>query len=134
MRVADDQVDALLFQALARKAHNDLADGQPAAAAAPLEDAFALWRGDPLAEFADEPWAVPAVARLTKAYDLAAEDRIGAWLALGRHAEAAAELEAMVQARPLRERRWAQLIVAAYRSGRPAGALRAHQRCRPSSR
>ncbi len=113
LRVADDQVDALLFQVLARKAHNDLAGGRPAAAAARLEDAFALWHGDPLAEFADEPWAVPAVARLAEAHDLAAEDRIDAWLALGRHAEAATELEAMVQARPLRERRWAQLIVAA---------------------
>ena len=47
-----------------------------------------------------------AVARLTEAHDLAAEDRIGAWLALGRHAQAAAELVAMVEARPLRERRW----------------------------
>ena len=95
-----------------------------------LEDAFALWHGDPLAEFADEPWAVPAVARLTEAHDLATEDRIGAWLALGRHAEAVAELEAMVEARPLRERRWGQLIVASYRCGRQADALRAYQRCR----
>jgi DNA-binding SARP family transcriptional activator len=130
LRVADDQVDALRFQMLARRAHNDLAGGQPAAAAAGLEGALALWRGDPYAEFADEPWAVPAVARLTEAHDLASEDRMGAWLALGRHAEAVAELEAMVEARPLRERRWGQLIVAAYRCGRQADALRAYQRCR----
>jgi DNA-binding SARP family transcriptional activator len=130
LRIADDQVDALRFQALVRRAHNNLAGGQPAAAATRLEDAFALWHGDPLAEFADEPWAVPAVARLTEAHDLATEDRIGAWLALGRHAEAVAELEAMVEARPLRERRWGQLIVATYRCGRQADALRAYQRCR----
>jgi len=130
LRVADSQVDALRFQALARQAHNDLAAGQPVAAATRLEDAFALWRGDPFAEYAAESWAVPAVARLTEAHDLAAEDRIEAWLALGRHAEAAAELEAMVQARPLRERRWGQLIVATYRCGRQADALRAYQRCR----
>jgi DNA-binding SARP family transcriptional activator len=130
LRIADDQVDAFRFQMLAQGAHNDLAAGRPAAAVAQLEDAFALWRGDPLAEFADEPWAVPAAARLTEAYDLAAEDRIGAWLALGRHAEAVAELEGMVQARPLRERRWGQLIVAAYRCGQQADALRAYQRCR----
>jgi DNA-binding SARP family transcriptional activator/DNA-binding CsgD family transcriptional regulator len=130
LRAGDDQVDALRFQALARQAHNDLAGGQPAATAADLEDALALWRGDPLAEFASESWAVPVVARLTEAHDLATEDLIDAWLALGRHAQAAAELEAMVQARPLRERRWGQLIVAAYRCGRQADALRAYQRCR----
>jgi DNA-binding SARP family transcriptional activator/DNA-binding CsgD family transcriptional regulator len=130
LRIGDDQVDALRFQALAKKAHNDLAGGRAAAAAAGLEEALALWRGEPLAEFAGEPWAVPVVARLTEAHDLATEDRIDAWLALGRHAQATAELEAMVEARPLRERRWGQLIVAAYRGGRQADALRAYQRCR----
>jgi DNA-binding SARP family transcriptional activator/DNA-binding CsgD family transcriptional regulator len=130
LRAGDDQVDALRFQALARRAHGDLAEGRPAAAAAGLADALALWRGDPLAEFAGEPWAVPVAARLMEAYDLAVEDRIDVWLALGGHAQAAAELEAMVAARPLRERRWGQLIVAAYRCGRQADALRAYQRCR----
>src|SRR6516164_9178141 len=130
LRAGDDQVDALRFQALARKAQNDLSGGRPAAAAAGLEEALALWRGDPLAEFAGEPWAVPVVARLTEARDLAAEDLVDAWLAVGRHAQAAAELEAMVEARPLRERRWGQLIVVTYRCGRQADALRAYQRCR----
>src|SRR5215471_6734027 len=130
LRAADDQVDALRFQALARHAHNDLADGQPAAAAADLEAALTLWRGGPLPEFANEPWAVPVVARLVEAHDLAAEDLIDAWLALGRHAQAAAELEAMVEARPRRERRWGQLIIATYRCGRQADALHAYRRCR----
>jgi DNA-binding SARP family transcriptional activator/DNA-binding CsgD family transcriptional regulator len=130
LRAGDGQVDALRFQALAHRAHNDLTAGRQAAAAAGLVDALALWRGDPLAEFAGEPWAVPAVSRLTEAHDLAVEDRVEAWLALGGHAQAAAELEAMVTARPLRERRWAQLIVATYRCGRQADALRAYQRCR----
>jgi DNA-binding SARP family transcriptional activator/tetratricopeptide (TPR) repeat protein len=130
LRVADDQVDALRFRALARQAHDDLASGRPAAAAVGLEDALALWRGDPLPEFAGEPWAVAAVARLVEAHDLASEDRIDAWLALGEHAQAAAELEAMVQARPLRERRWAQLITATYRCGRQADALGAYRQCR----
>jgi DNA-binding SARP family transcriptional activator len=130
LRVADGQVDALRFQALARQAHSDLAAGRPLAAATRLEEALALWQGDPLAEFAGESWAMSAVARLTEVHDLAAEERIDAWLAVGRHAEAAAELEAMVEARPLRERRWGQFMVATYRCGRQADALRAYQRCR----
>jgi DNA-binding SARP family transcriptional activator len=71
LRAGEEQVDALRFQALARQAHDALAGGQPAAAAAGLMDALALWRGDPLAEFAAEPWAVPVVARLTEGHDLA---------------------------------------------------------------
>ena len=130
LHAGDSQVDALQFQALAQRAHNDLASGQPAAASTGLVDALALWRGDPLAEFAGEPWAVSAAIRLTEAHDLAVEDRVEAWLALGGHAQAAAELEAMVTARPLRERRWAQLIVATYRCGRQADALHAYHRCR----
>ena len=47
LRVDDDQLDAMLFQALARQARSDLAGGQPAAALVRLEDALALWRGDP---------------------------------------------------------------------------------------
>jgi len=130
LRAAGDQVDALRFQAMAAAARDELAGGRPAAALAQLEDALALWRGEPLAEFAGEPWALPVLARLTETHDLAAEDRVAAWLALGRPAEAAAELEEMVAARPLRERRWEQLILATYRCGRQADALRAYQRCR----
>src|SRR6516165_9941166 len=37
LRAGDGQVDALQFQALAKKAHNDLAGGLPVAAAAGLE-------------------------------------------------------------------------------------------------
>ncbi len=130
LRIEDDQVDATRFQALARQARLDLAAGEPQAADAAIEAALALWHGEPLVEFTGEPWAVPAVSRLAQSYDLALEDRIDAWLALGRNEQAAAELEAMVTARPLRERRWGQLMVACYRSGRQADALRAYQRCR----
>jgi DNA-binding SARP family transcriptional activator len=130
LRATQDQIDALRFQALARQAHLDLAGGDPAAAAARAEAALALWQGEPLAEFAGEPWAVPVAARLTEARDIALEDRADAWLELGQHTRAAAELEDMVAARPLRERRWAQLMLASYRSGRQADALRAYQRCR----
>src|SRR5215467_15039435 len=61
LRVADSQVDALRFQALASQAHNDLAAGQYAAVATRAAEALALWHGDPLAEFAGESWAMPVV-------------------------------------------------------------------------
>ncbi len=130
LRIDPGCVDALEFQSLAQDAHHKLTAGQPAAANGLLRDALALWRGDPLAEFSDQPWATAAVARLRQAHDLAVEDQIDAWLAVGRHAQAVTELETMVAASSLRERRWGQLMVAAYRCGRQADALRAYQRCR----
>lgn len=53
-----------------------------------------------------------------------------ALLALGEHAAAVGELERLAAAEPLRERRWELLIVALYRSGRQADALRAFAHAR----
>ena len=55
--------------------------------------------------------------------------RIDADLALGRDAELVSELEALVQAQPLRERTRAQLMLALYRSGQ-ADALAAYRAAR----
>src|SRR4029077_8349344 len=61
---------------------------------------------------------------------VAIESRAGADLALGRHAELAGELEARCREHPLRERLWELLILALYRSGRQAEALRAYTEVR----
>src|SRR5205085_5262772 len=58
------------------------------------------------------------------------EDLADAELALGRAALALARLEPHVDANPLRERAWGQRMVALYRRGRQADALRAYQRVR----
>ena len=54
------------------------------------------------------------------------EDRVEADLALGRHADVIDELDALVAQQPLRERLRGQLMVALYRSGRQAEALRTY--------
>ena len=54
----------------------------------------------------------------------------GADLGLGRHGELAGELEARCREHPLRERLWELLILALYRSGRQAEALRAYTEVR----
>ena len=61
---------------------------------------------------------------------MALEDRVDADLALGRGAELVAELEALVDEQPLRERLRGQLLLALYRSGRQADALEAYQAAR----
>ena len=60
----------------------------------------------------------------------ALEKRIEADLALGRHADVVAELEALVEEHPLRERLRGQLMLALYRCGRQADALAAYQTAR----
>ena len=61
---------------------------------------------------------------------VAIETRAGADLALGRHGELAGELEARCRQHPLRERLWELLILALYRAGRQADALRAYTEVR----
>ena len=130
LRIDAEQIDAHRFERLVADGRALLDQGRPSASEELLSSALELWRGGVLVEFANEQWALPMIARLDEARDTAVEDRIDAWLALGRHSSAASELEEMVQQRPLRERRWAQLILAHYRAGRQADALRAYQRCR----
>ena len=86
-------------------------------------EALALWRGDPLADFADQRFAQAEIARLQELRLSCLEQRIERDLAGGRHAELVGELEALVQEHPLREHLRAQLMLALYRAGRQAEAL-----------
>jgi predicted ATPase/DNA-binding SARP family transcriptional activator len=95
-----------------------------------LRAAQAMWRGQPLADLGDGPAAVAHSTQLAEMLKAGEEDLVDARLALGEHPTIIGELEAAVAAEPLRERRWAQLMTALYRSGRQADALRAFQRLR----
>ena len=92
-----------------------------------LVEALRLSRGTPLADFAYEPFAQHEIARLQELVLACLEQRIEGDLAAGRHASLVAELEALVQEHPLRERLRAQLMLVLYRSGRQAEALAAFQ-------
>ena len=104
----------------------------PADANAMLREALSLWRGQPLAEFADEPWAQSEIGRLEELRLEALQQRIETDLALGASAELLRELELLVGQHPLRERLRAQLMVALYRSGRQADALATYRDARRS--
>ena len=60
----------------------------------------------------------------------ALELRIDAELALGRHGIIVGELQGLIEAHPLRERLWRQLMLALYRDGRQAEALAAYRSAR----
>ena len=104
-----------------------LARGDPERAAALLHEALELWRGEPLADLADEPALRDEIGRLLGARAVAVEDRVDADLGLGRHRELVPELGRLVAEEPLRERRRAQVMLALYRSGQQADALRVYR-------
>jgi DNA-binding SARP family transcriptional activator len=116
LRADPDEVDLIRFQRLQ-------AEGK-------LQDALALWRGPPLAEFSLLRFAQREIARLDELRLACLEERIETDLAAGRHAELVSELEPLVEEHPLRERLREQLLVALYRSGRQAEALAAYQDAR----
>ena len=116
------RVDARRFEVLLRDARR--AGGEQRREM--LERALALWRGPALADFAFEQFAQPEIRRLEELRLVALEERIGADLDLGRHADVVGELEALVREHPLRETSRRQLMLALYRSGRQAEALDAY--------
>jgi DNA-binding SARP family transcriptional activator len=123
LRVDPDEIDAVRFERLEREAHACLAD-DPAAARSLLVEALDLWRGDALADVAYVEFAQSEIRRLEELRLAALEDRLEADLALGGHVAAIGELEALLEANPLRERLRGLLMLALYRSGRQAEALR----------
>ena len=62
-----------------------------------LAAALDLWRGEPLADFTDEPFAAAEVVRLTEQRPATITARIDADLLLGRHAALVSELRDHVQ-------------------------------------
>jgi YVTN family beta-propeller protein len=130
LRVGADELDSLCFERLLQEGRTELSSGAAEKAAETLREALSLWRGRPFQDVAYESFAQGEIERLEERRLLALEERIEADLALGRHAELVAELEALVGQQPLRERLRLQLMLALYRSGRQAEALNVYQDAR----
>jgi DNA-binding SARP family transcriptional activator len=128
--VEPSQVDADRFDGLVARGRTALERGYPVMARQRLREALGLWRGRALADFSYHQFAQAEIARLEEARMAALEDRIEAELALGAHSALVPELETHVRAHPARERLWAQLMFALYRSGRQADALERYRRAR----
>jgi DNA-binding SARP family transcriptional activator/ABC-type branched-subunit amino acid transport system substrate-binding protein len=124
---APDEVDALRFAELVDTARRE---ADPAQRVARFDEALGLWRGDPLSDLADHVSLQPASARLEEQRLVALEEHAEAQLEAGAHGEAVPELESLVREHPLRERMWALLMLALYRSGRQGDALMSFHRAR----
>ncbi|HEX4753605.1 MAG TPA: BTAD domain-containing putative transcriptional regulator, partial [Solirubrobacterales bacterium] len=130
LRVEPGDLDAWQFERLLEEGHRALAAGRPVRASERLQAALGLWRGAAYGELSTEPFAMAEVARLEEARLVAVENLVDADLGLGRHASQVGRLEALVGEHPYRERLWGKLMLALYRSGRQAEALRAFGRVR----
>ncbi|MET8770611.1 BTAD domain-containing putative transcriptional regulator [Streptomyces sp. NPDC004658] len=127
LAVGPDAVDVHRFAGLAAQGRTALTAGDHPRAAALLRDALALWRGPALPDLPD---AHADRARLEELRLAVLQDRIEAELGTGGGPELVPELRALLQARPLDERLYGQLMRALHAAGRSAEALAVFEEAR----
>ncbi|HUP16797.1 MAG TPA: BTAD domain-containing putative transcriptional regulator [Acidimicrobiia bacterium] len=121
-------VDVERFRRQIRRGRQFMTLGHPGKATEAFRQALAHWRGSPLADLRRFEFAEQAAHILEEERLSAVEHLMEAELAAGNHALLVGELSGLVEAFPLRERLWELLMLALYRSGRQAEALRAFGR------
>jgi DNA-binding SARP family transcriptional activator len=119
-----DEVDAGRFEQQVARGRQLLELGEADRAAFILERALELWRGAAFPELAEWPPARREAGRLEELRLDAQELLLDAQLQRGRASEVLPRAHEMVEAAPLRERRWQQLALAQYRVGAQGEALR----------
>lgn len=130
LRVAEGELDALRFQALARSGRAAAATGSFGTAAELLAEALDLWTGPPLPELGCSPVIQEEADRLAARHVGVCEDWAEAALALGQSSPVAEALADLVERHPLRERLRAAQMTALYRSGRQTEALAVYEELR----
>ncbi len=120
LRLPDDGCDAWRFVQLIGQA---TAQADPRLRHEQLTQALACWTGPAYAEFADQSWAIPEIARLNELRLTAMESRAEAELSLSRPETAVPDLDRLVREHPARENAVRLLALALYRSGRQGDAL-----------
>ncbi|MFB7457971.1 BTAD domain-containing putative transcriptional regulator [Streptomyces sp. NPDC056188] len=124
LAAATDDVDLHRFERLAGEGLRALSDGDPAKAAAALDDALALWRGPALADLPDR--TAEAARWDTRHLDVR-RARLTAALALGHAERSLPELTALCDTHPLDEPLQTLRLRALRDAGRTAEALAAYE-------
>ena len=130
LNISADEVDARRFERLTTEGAKALSNGDHAAGVALLNEALGLWRGPALSDFAYEEFAQPYIRRFHDLHLDAIESLAAAELEAGRVSEVVTLLESAIREDPLRERSRELLMLALYRSGRHAEALRTFENLR----
>ncbi|MCN9239934.1 winged helix-turn-helix domain-containing protein [Streptomyces sp. RY43-2] len=124
LAAAPDDIDLHRFERLTTEGLRALGDGDPAKAAAVLDDALALWQGPALAALPDR--TAEAARWETRRLD-ARRARLTAALALGHGEQHLPELTALTDLHPLDESLQTLRLRALRDAGRPAEALAAYE-------
>jgi DNA-binding SARP family transcriptional activator/WD40 repeat protein/tRNA A-37 threonylcarbamoyl transferase component Bud32 len=127
LRVRDDDVDVARFERQARQGRRELEYGDAPAAIATLRRALDCWRGAAYEEFAGEWWVQAEVRRLDEATLSAQEHLIDAEMLCGRSSDMVAVLRRLLDDDQFREGLTSRLMLALYRSGRPAEAIQTYR-------
>jgi predicted ATPase/DNA-binding SARP family transcriptional activator len=130
LRTDTGEIDARRFERLLVEARARRDRANHPVAVSLLAEALGLWRGRALHGLEDHEFARVEAVRLEELRLEALESRIDSELEMGRHNRLVAEVERLVEEHPLREGLWRLSMIALYRSGRQAEALRAFQRAR----
>jgi DNA-binding SARP family transcriptional activator len=125
--LTDVTVDSVDFQGLLRQARRTTDHHERAAMLSRAND---LWRGPAFGDLHGSVCIAGELLRLEETRLATLEELHASELALGRHLEVIPELASMVESFPLRERPRVQLMLALYRAGRTADALRLYQDAR----
>jgi DNA-binding SARP family transcriptional activator len=124
------RLDLLRFRELTGAAALRAQSGDVAGEAGCLRDALALWRGPALADVPSETLHGEEVPPLVEERLGAQERRVDAEPRLGRGRGVIAELRELTAEHPLRERFWAQLMIALHVAGRTAESLAVYRLAR----
>ena len=127
---AREELDLRVFEELLDEADARAASGRTDEAERLIEEAVALWRGDPAEDLAVSPLWQAEAARLVERWLGAVEELCALRLAAGRHSANIAELRSLLVRHPLREGLWRQLMLALHAGGREAEALGAYAEAR----
>ena len=127
LAVSADQVDVLAIEGAAEAARRER---DPNLAAEMYTEALAMWRGQPFADTAPCSTLDDEAGRLDALRLTIIEDRFRARLDAGGGRELVADLSRATSQQPLRESLWSMLIIAQYRAGLQADALRSYEQMR----
>ncbi|MEV1250034.1 BTAD domain-containing putative transcriptional regulator [Nonomuraea sp. NPDC049750] len=129
LNIPVENIDAHQFEEFIAKSYSLVEAGKPQEAVTELQSALGLWYGTALDGLQGRIIRGGAL-QLQERRLAAVEEWLRLELSLGRHANLIGDLTVLVRDHPLRERLYAHLMVALYRSGRQAEALETYRMAR----